>query len=98
MVTPSRASIASQNAVPYCDVFSLVMGPIRRWSSRSSVIARQTRPRPNLAMKLMASGVTFSAARVRSPSFSRSSSSINDNHSPGADFFDRGGDIGKGRY
>ena len=28
-----------------------------------------------LAMKLMASGVTFSAARVRSPSFSRSSSS-----------------------
>ena len=34
------------------------------------------RPRPNLAMKLMASGVQNSAARVRSPSFSRSSSSM----------------------
>src|SRR5271157_2529460 len=76
VVTPSRASIASQKAVPYCDVFSLVMGPMRKWSSRSSVMARQTRPRPCLAMKLIASGVTFSAARVRSPSFSRSSSSI----------------------
>src|ERR1700687_3264259 len=76
VVTPSRASIASQKAVPYCDVFSLVMGPMRRWSSRSSVIARQTRPRPCLAMKLIASGVTFSAASVRSPSFSRSSSSM----------------------
>src|SRR5208283_2227795 len=46
-----------------------------KWSSRSSVSARQTSPRPYLAMKLMASGVTFSAASVRSPSFSRSSSS-----------------------
>ena len=75
VVTPSRASMASQKAVPYCEVFSLDMGPRRRWSRRSSVMAKQTRPRPNLAMKLMASGVTFSAARVRSPSFSRSSSS-----------------------
>ena len=74
-MTPVRASIASQNAVPNCEVFSEVMGPMCRCSRRSSVIARQTSPRPNLAMKLMASGVTFSAARVRSPSFSRSSSS-----------------------
>ena len=36
---------------------------------------RQIRPRPCLAMKLIAAGVTFSAARQRSPSFSRSSSS-----------------------
>ena len=35
----------------------------------------QMRPRPYRAMKLMASGVIFSAAIVRSPSFSRSSSS-----------------------
>src|SRR5882757_910938 len=75
VVTPWRASIASQKAVPYCEVFSAVMAPMRRCSSRSSVIARHTSPRPNLAMKLIASGVTFSAARVRSPSFSRSSSS-----------------------
>ena len=39
------------------------------------VIDRQIRPRPYRAMKLIASGVTFSAAIVRSPSFSRSSSS-----------------------
>src|SRR5579864_484985 len=51
------------------------MGPMRRWSSRSSVSVRQIRPRPCFAMKLMASGVTFSAASIRSPSFSRSSSS-----------------------
>src|SRR5258706_15867182 len=38
-------------------------------------MARQMRPRPNLAMKLINSGVTFSAAMQRSPSFSRSSSS-----------------------
>src|SRR6266849_9057647 len=76
VVMPSRASIASQKAVPYCEVFSLVMGPMRRWSRRSSVMARQTRPRPCRAMKLIASGVTLSAASVRSPSFSRSSSSI----------------------
>src|SRR6267142_5112548 len=38
-------------------------------------MARQIRPRPKVAMKLMASGVTFSAATMRSPSFSRSSSS-----------------------
>ena len=44
-------------------------------SRRSSVIGMQIRPRPCLAMKLMTSGVTFSAAMVRSPSFSRSSSS-----------------------
>src|SRR5207248_1039245 len=48
---------------------------MRKWSNRSSVIARQTNPRPCFAMKLIASGVTFSAAKVKSPSFSRSSSS-----------------------
>ena len=35
----------------------------------------QIRPRPSVAMKLIASGVTISAAIARSPSFSRSSSS-----------------------
>ena len=44
-------------------------------SRRSPVIDRQIWPRPSVAMKLMTSGVTFSAATVRSPSFSRSSSS-----------------------
>ena len=45
----------------------------RRTSAPSS--ARQMSPRPKRAMKLIASGVTFSAAMQRSPSFSRFSSS-----------------------
>src|SRR5918999_3312923 len=44
-------------------------------SQRSSVRQRQMRPRPCMAMKLIASGVTNWAAIVRSPSFSRSASS-----------------------
>src|SRR5258708_31804594 len=48
---------------------------MRRWSNRSSVKVRHIKPRPYFAMKLIASGVTFSAASIRSPSFSRSSSS-----------------------
>src|ERR1039458_7644927 len=76
VVTPSLASMDSVNAVPKLEVFSADIWPRRRWSRRSSVMARQTRPRPYLAMKLMASGVIFSAAMVRAPSFSRSSSSM----------------------
>src|ERR1700724_574466 len=45
-------------------------------SIRSADIGRQNSPRPNLAIKLTASGVAFSAAMHRSPSFSRCSSSI----------------------
>src|SRR5205823_9783691 len=62
VVTPRRASMASQNAVPCTEV---LMGDMSgRWSSsqRSSVSGMQIRPRPYLAMKLMASGVIFSAA------------------------------------
>src|SRR5512141_496542 len=76
VVTPRRASIETVNAVPRG-------GPPARaccrgsssLSARASVSVRQMRPRPWRAMKLIASGVTNSAARVRSPSFSRSSSS-----------------------
>ena len=42
----------------------------------------QTRPRAQRIMKLIASGVTHSAASVRSPSFSRSSSSTTSTISP----------------
>ena len=51
-----------------------IIGSLRR-STCSSVSVTQMRPRPCVAMKLMASGVTNWAAIVRSPSFSRSSSS-----------------------
>src|SRR5581483_1949746 len=67
--------MASQNAVPKVAVFSADIGLSRNWSQRSSVSVRQMSPRPYFAMKLISSGVTFSAASVRSPSFSRSSSS-----------------------
>ena len=75
VVTPTRASIASVNAVPCTDV---LMGDISgrcNSSQRCSVSVKQINPRPYLDMKLMASGEIFSAAMVRSPSFSRSSSS-----------------------
>ena len=53
----------------------LAIGGSCRRSQRSRVSVRQIRPRAWRAMKLMASGVTWSAASTRSPSFSRSSSS-----------------------
>src|SRR5690606_11950319 len=44
-------------------------------STRLRSMARQMRPRPCLAMKLIASGEACSAGMTRSPAFSRSSSS-----------------------
>jgi hypothetical protein len=44
-------------------------------AARSAVIGAQMRPRPNRIIKLMLAAVAFSAARTRSPSFSRSASS-----------------------
>src|SRR3954471_4256425 len=75
VLVPSRASIDAQNAVSRTDRCSLRSSGICSWLSRSGIIARQINPRPCFAMKLMASGVTVDAAIVRSPSFSRSSSS-----------------------
>ena len=76
VVTPSRASTETVKAVP--NGVSLLLqssGGGSSSSQRSSVRQRQISPRPCLAMKLIASGVANSAAIVRSPSFSRSSSS-----------------------
>src|SRR5262245_644530 len=75
--TLRRASIETQKAVPYGDVllWSDTINGMFNSSNRWPVIGRQIRPRPWVAMKLTASGVTFSAAIIRSPSFSRSSSS-----------------------
>src|SRR3984957_17113641 len=77
VVTPWRASMLTVKAVPSegplrpggCIIGSLIR------STCSSTSVTQMRPRPCVAMKLMASGVTNWAAMVRSPSFSRSSSS-----------------------
>ena len=75
VVTLPFASIDTVKAVPYVDVFRSTINGSRNASQRSSVSARQINPRPCVAMKLIACGVTISAAMARSPSFSRSSSS-----------------------
>ena len=75
VVTPSRASIETVNGVSKGDSFFDAMRSRPSSSQRSDVSERQIRPRPSLAMKFTASGVANWAAIVRSPSFSRSSSS-----------------------
>ena len=76
VVTPVAASIDTVNAVPCSAPLRAAIGGSCRRSQRSRVSVRQIRPRAWRAMKLIASGVTQSAARIRSPSFSRSSSSM----------------------
>src|SRR3712207_4520438 len=73
--TPSLASMETAKAVPMREELWVVICGISRRSSISPSIGKQMRPLPCAAMKLMSSGVTSSAAMVRSPSFSRSSSS-----------------------
>ncbi len=75
VVTPSRASIETVKGVSKEDSFLAAIRSRPSSSQRSGVSDRQIRPRPSLAMKLIASGVANWAASVRSPSFSRSSSS-----------------------
>ena len=72
---PSRASIETVKAVRFRASFWRAMYSRRSWSARWRVSDRQIRPRPCLAMKLMASGVAICAGMTRSPSFSRSSAS-----------------------
>ena len=89
VVTPSRASIETVNAVSNGDSFLAAIRSRPSSSQRSGVSARQISPRPSLAMKLIASGVANCAASVRSPSFSRSSSSQTTTILPCADVLDR---------
>ena len=69
------ASTDTVNGVWKCEVLSWTISGRSSSSLRFSVSETQISPRASLAMKLIASGVTFSAAIIRSPSFSRSSSS-----------------------
>ena len=75
VATPSRASIDTVKAVRFLASFWRDMYSRRSCTARWRVSDRQTRPRPCLAMKLMASGVAICAGMTRSPSFSRSSAS-----------------------
>ena len=72
--SPNRSTV-TVNGVPSSEV---LFGSIMLSSScaqRSSESGAHNTPRPFLSMKLTISGVTFSAAMMKSPSFSRSSSS-----------------------
>ena len=75
VVTPSAASIETVKLVWNADSFLAAIRSSPSSSQRSGVSARQISPRPCVAMKLIASGVANWAASVRSPSFSRFSSS-----------------------
>ena len=75
VVTPSRASIETVKAVSMLVRLIRAIGCSPSASTRSLPSARQISPRPWRAMKLIASGVAICAGMMRSPSFSRSSSS-----------------------
>ena len=79
---PSAASIETVKLVPWRERFCSTIGFRPRRSACASVIGMQIRPRPCLARKLTFSAVTNSAAKTRSPSFSRSSSSTRTTISP----------------
>ena len=71
---PSRSTVTVKG-VPSSEVLfsSIMLSP--SCSHRSSERGAQSTPRPSLSMKFTISGVIFSAAMMKSPSFSRSSSS-----------------------
>ena len=72
----SVASIDTVKLVSCCERLSRTISGMFSWRARSGMIGMQIRPQASVAKKLTISGVTFSAAMIRSPSFSRSSSSI----------------------
>ena len=75
VVTPSRASIETVKAVSKRVALFRDISGKPSCSTRDRCIARQIRPLAYFAIKLMASGVAFSAGMHKSPSFSLFSSS-----------------------
>ena len=83
VVIPSFASTDSMNAVPCLSPLPRVfIRAMLSFDSLSEVKATHIRPRPCVAMKLIFSSDTQSAAIIRSPSFSRFSSSVTTTSSP----------------
>ncbi len=68
-------STETVKAVSCKEVLEVTIGSSSSCLQRSSVSATQISPRPSLLIKLMTSGVVCCAAIIKSPSFSRSSSS-----------------------
>ena len=75
VVQPSSLSTVIVNGVPSIDVLSATWCGRSSSSARERVSGAQSTPRAFLSIKFTFSGVIFSAAMIRSPSFSRSSSS-----------------------
>ncbi len=86
VVTPCAAVASTEtvNAVFMDSSLSCTICGSRSRSSSSPSMGAQIRPRHSLIMKATISGVAFSAARTRSPSFSRSSSSTTTTGRPAA--------------
>jgi len=76
VVTPSAASTETVKSVEYISRFSATMRFRPNCSARSFEMGTQIKPRPCIAMKFTDAAVAFSAAITRSPSFSRSASSV----------------------
>ncbi|MBA7712915.1 hypothetical protein ES703_121908 [subsurface metagenome] len=76
VLTLCLASTDTVKAVENFEVFSPTIRGTLNSSNRLPIIGMQINPLACKVIKLIASEVTFSAARARSPSFSLSSSSI----------------------
>ena len=75
VLQPSILSIVTVKGVPKIEVLLLTCLSNSSSAQRDSVIGAHKTPLPFFSMKFTASGVIFSAAIMKSPSFSRSSSS-----------------------
>ena len=75
-VVVSTWSMETVKAVSWLSVFSLTMGGRPNLWAYSMLMGMQIRPLPWLAMKFMFSVVQYWAAQMKSPSFSRSGSSV----------------------
>src|SRR5581483_4674907 len=84
VLVPALASTETVNAVRWLSVLSATISGMRSSSSRAPTTGRQITPLVWRTMKAIPSGVIFSAAMIRSPSFSRSASSMTTTNSPRA--------------
>ena len=82
VVQPSNKSTVTVNGVPSIEVLSSTCILSSNSWQRSVVMGAHRTPRPSRSMKLTFSSVIFSAAMMKSPSFSRSSSSTTMTNSP----------------
>src|SRR5439155_15590980 len=84
VVVPVLASTETVKAVRWLSVLSATISGMRSSSRRAPTTGRQITPLVWRTMKAIPSGVIFSAAMIRSPSFSRSASSTTTTNSPRA--------------